>query len=231
MNNRRAAIIGALLLVSLPLLAVGLDMTAKKVRAVPPSGQRKARVVAVADARELWQAYGGLGLRGRLLLHVGRHLHYVQVPPNELYRLDRGDLAALDLDSTYRSRVNQRNYLWLAARAGYFRTIHYLLDEAAFREKMAEAGISGAQEFSVSDSGFPRVLSLRPLSGKEAPVVQVDAAWLDVQKPEEVVTMLGKLPVKPDIIILSSAGDDPERTAVSTERMARLGRLINDAGL
>jgi len=231
LNNRRAAILGALLLVLLPLLAVGLDMTAKKTRAVPPPGQRKARVVAAADARELWRVYAGLGLRGRLLLHVGRHLHYVQVPSNELYRLDQGDLAGLDLDSVYRSRVNHRNYLWLAARAGYFRTIHYLLDEAAFREKMAEAGISGAEEFSVSDSGFPRVLSLRPVPGNEAPVVQVDASWLELQTPEEVVAMLGKLPVKPDIIILSGAGDDPERTALARERMARLGRLINDAGL
>lgn len=219
-----------LLLALLPLFAAGLDMTAKKTRAVPPAGQRKARVVSVADACELWQAYAGLGLRGRLLLHVGRHLHFVQVQSNEIYRLDQGDLAGLDLDAAYRSRVDHRNYLWLAARSGYFRRIHYLLDEAAFMEKMAEAGISGAQEFSVSDSGFQRVLSLHPPSGNEAPIVQVDVSWMELHTPEDVIAMLRKLPIKPDVIILSCGGDDPERTTRARERMARLGELINDAG-
>ena len=205
-------------------------MTAKRARAVPGS-TGAVRVLVVANARELWQTYAGLGLRGRLLLHVGRHLHFVQVPANEIYRLDQGALTGLDLDSAYLKSVNHRNYLWLAARAGFFRKIHYLLDEGSFQEKTTEAGITGAEEFTVSDNGFPRVISLRPVAGKEAPLLHLDAAWLEAHTPEDVVTLLKKLPVKPDIIILSAAEDDPDRTALARERIASLKGLINDAGL
>lgn len=231
LSSRRAAIAGLLLLAMLPLLAAGMDRVAKRARGVPGSAGKSVRVLAVANSRELWQAYAALGLHGRLLLHVGRHLHFVQVPANELYRLDQGALSRLDLKQAYLKSVNHRNYLWSAARAGFFRKIHYLLDEEAFREKMAEAGISGAEEFSVSDSGFPRVLSLRPLAGNEPPLVQIDAAWLERHTPEEVLSLLRKLTVKPDVIILSAAEDDPERTVLARERVARLKGLIDDAGL
>lgn len=231
LNSRRSAIVGLLLIVMLPLLAAGLEITAKKVRAVPASAERTVRVFAVANARELWQTYSSLGLRGRLLLHVGRHLHFVEIPSNEIYHLDQGELTSLDLMAAYLKSVNHRNYLWCAARAGLFRKIHYLLDEGAFREKLTEAGFSGTEEFSVNDSGFPRVFSLRLVAGDEPPLVQIDASWLAMHTPEEVVELLKKLPAKPDVIILSAAEDDPERTLLAKERMARLKGLINDAGL
>jgi hypothetical protein len=230
LNNRRAAIAGLLLFVLLPLVAAGLDLLAKKTRGTPPVGNSRLKVIAVANARDIWQTYAGLGLRGRLLLHVGRHLHFVEISANEIYRLDQGDLSRLDLKAAYLQRVNHRNYLWIAARAGMFRKIHYLLDEGAFREKQAEAGISAAEEFSVSDSGFPRVISVKPLAGSEPPVVQIDAAWLEGHTAEETLSLLGKLPVKPDTVILSAAEDNPERTALARERIVKLKGLISDSG-
>ena len=188
-------------------------------------------MLAAADARELWQVYTSLQLRGSLLLHFGRHLHFVEVPATEIYRPDQGSLTALDLNTAYLKSVNNRNYLWLAARAGMFRKIHYLLDEEAFREKSAEAGVLGAEEFSVSDNGFPRVLSLRPVDGKEPPLVTIDGSWLEGHSPEETVALLKKLPVKPEIIILSASEDDPGRTAAARERIASLKGLLANAGL
>lgn len=188
-------------------------------------------MLAVPNTSELWQTYTGLQLRGRLLLHIGRHLHFVEVPANEIYRPDQGDLTKLDLDAAYLKSVNNRNYLWLAARAGMFRTIHYLLAAEAFQEKSAEAGVSGAEEFSVSDNGFPRVLSLRPFAGTEPPVVTIDGSWLERHSPEETVALLKKLPVKPDVIILSASEDDPLRTALARERIATLKGLLENAGI
>lgn len=215
----------------LPLLAAGLDSVAKSARGVPVSPPTKLQVLAVSDARELWQVYTGLKLRGRLLLHIGHHLHFVEVPATEIYRPDQGSLTSLDLNAVYRKSVNNRNYLWLATRAGMIRKIHYLLDEEAFREKSAEAGVSGAEEFSVSDNGFPRVLSLRLFAGKESPLVHIDGTWLEGHSPEETVALLKKLPVKPDIIILSASEDDPGRTVLARERIASLKGLLDNAGL
>ena len=231
MSSRRTAIIGLLFLVLLPLLAAGLDLLAKRLRAGSVSPATKLQVLVVADARELWQVYTRLELRGRLLLHIGRHLHFVEVAATDIYRPDRGSLANLDLDAAYLQSVNHRNYLWLAARAGMFRTIHYLLEEGSFQEKSAEAGVLGAEEFSVSDNGFPRVLSLRPVAGKEQPLVHIDGAWLEGHSPEETVALLKKLPVKPDIIILSASEDDPGRTVLARERIASLKGLLVNAGL
>jgi hypothetical protein len=218
---------GLLLLFMLPLLAIALDLLAKKVRDLPAADRMPPRVLTVATSRELWQTYTGLALRGRLLLHISRHLHFVQVPSHELYRLDQGDLSRLDLAAAYLQRVDHRNYLWLAARAGMFRSIHYLLEEDTFREKGAEAGVADGDEFTVYDSGFPRVISLRPPGGSEPPVVHIDAAWLEQHTPEEVVTLLQQLPVRPDIISISAATDDPERTPLARERISRLKELVH----
>ena len=101
----------------------------------------------VADAAELYAAYRSRKVHGRILVHLGRYLHFVEIGDNDTYRgFFQFPIPAFSALRSYEEHISYRNVLWVGMQANLFREIISIVPPQVFQEK---AGSIGPQDSNV----------------------------------------------------------------------------------
>ena len=187
------------------------------------------QVHLVRDTAELYSLWKTQGYRGRILVHLGRHFHFVPVELN----VGRGALPpdVQDDDKTlayYESRLDFRNALWIAMAANFFREIYYVLPPDIYREKVAQ--VKGAGDIPVQGGDGIRLVTLglnRSISDRlpvvsEPVVLNVDASYLQSSDARTVVGQLRQKGLLPETISFCLSTGSPDVTDHERNQLRRL---------
>lgn len=197
-----------------------------------PAGE-VAVVKIVRNSSELYAFWKQERYKGRVLVHAGRYLHYVEIEPRDVYRADAGpDVRRANLLAEYEKRINNRNFLWVAMRGNVARRIYNVLPADDFRKKLAGEGGAGSgvavsgDELTADDRGSKRILSSRMPHIGEPVLLNLDASFFETTEPAAFIQDLRASGLRADGITLCLAEDNPEVTRTGRERLAKAARML-----
>lgn len=202
------------------------------VGAVDSTGIEKRLVPTSVEAYQYWKKRG---FKGRTVLFVAQN--WVRLDPNEVqmeppmsrpYPLELYKIA----DLLERRRLNERNFLFVAASNGIARRIVALLPEKEFAELKEAALTSKTSKVSATEvyqthQGFPRWYTTGAgFRGEREPVLlYVSASYFREAEPEVLFQQLVAAHLTCDSIVLSR-GADPAGSPREQERLDRFARLV-----
>lgn len=167
------------------------------------------------EVLELWRR---AGVRGRRVVHLSRFLHFVSVdnvvPPG----LEKFPVATFDLVEAYKSRVDPRNWLWVALQEGLIREIVHVLPPADLESRRRSLVGAGSGIWFEGDAilthelGSRRRLMSRLPRSREPVLLTVDASFLELVPPESLGQSLRKSPLQTDLFVLSYSSDNADVT-------------------
>jgi hypothetical protein len=193
-------------------------------------GDPALQVITVRTSRELHAALVEQGVRGRVLVSVGRYLHFREMPTDAAWAgNDRLPLRVFDLVPAYEERVDRMSHLWLAVRAGLAREVRHVVPPATFREKRAAALAEdtdvvsiGAHEIVLHHWGARRTISDRLPRSAEPVVLVIDASWFELGDAGALRRDLERSGLTADLVAISLAEDDPAVGARSRDELLAL---------
>jgi len=151
----------------------------------PASAPRLDSVLVRRNAAVL-DAWRERGVRGRIVVHVGRFLHFVQEEP----------------------RPDARNYLLVAAETGIARRILYLSPPGTLEARLRTLGVDRASlPLALPSQVFPRTLLAELPASDEPVLLDVNASWFDEGAPEALMQTLRASRLRIDLVTLSLAED------------------------
>jgi hypothetical protein len=200
-------VVAAVTVVTLALLA-GLEVAGRGARRMGPSApvaRGGAEVALVRDGAEALGAWRSRGFQGRVVVHVGRFLHFVE--PVEPGRLGRSELQRIGAGrivvEEVARQVDDVGYLWAAAQAGVARRIAYVEPPGSFRARAAALEQAGDGALDLQLRGFPREARLALPSVSEPVLLDVAASWFDEGTGEELSRMLEASGLRADLVTLN----------------------------
>jgi len=177
-----------------------------------------------ADAARAWHARG---LRGRVVLHAGRFLHFVE-ESGSLLELSRGPGSGRAWERVLLEAAGPRNHLWVAAAGGVARSVRYLSPPAALRVRLGAIGKAGSTlPLAIPDRAFPRWIDEEAPRLAEPVLVDVNASWFDESGGEELLALLRRAGTTTDLVTLSLAEGNDD---VSEAARARLRAFAASLG-
>ena len=199
-------------------------------------------VAVVADAAELYAAYRSRKVHGRILVHLGRYLHFVEIGDNDTYRgFFQFPIPAFSALRSYEEHISYRNVLWVGMQANLFREIISIVPPQVFQEK---AGSIGPQDSNVVEVRHDAIVahewgsrrSIVPRLERipdEPVILNIDASlFTGPGVPEQVVDIM-RSGLIVDLVTLNESRDNPEVTEENRRQLRRfaatLKRETNDA--
>jgi hypothetical protein len=216
------------------LLIVQALGTATRSFAPPRPGSRGPEVIVVRSGREALAAWHARGVRGRILVHAGRFLHFM---PDEGEQLARELLIGPGTGRAFDERVvasaGPRDYLWVAASAGIIRRIIYLSPPAALDQRLADLHAARAElPLTLASEAFPRELRADLPASEEPLLLEVSASWFDDPRAPDLLSSLRAARLRADLVVVNLAEDADDvsgRARLAARRLAA-GLASGDAG-
>ena len=179
-----------------------------------PVSAAGAEVLLVRRNGAVLEAWRERGLRGRVVVHVGRFLHFVaEDDPAE-------PAAALHAPR----HAGARNHLRVAAETGIARRIVYVIPPAALAARLRAEGADPAlPSLAFPAEAFPRAIAAAPPASDEPVLLDVNASWFDEATPEALLAALRDARLASDLVTLSlaeDAGDVSDRARDGLRRFA-----------
>lgn len=210
---------------------VGLEAAgrgARRMGSSAPVARGGAEVALVRDGAEALGAWRSRGFRGRVVVHVGRFLHFVE--PEEAGRLGRGELlrtgsGRIVVEEVAR-RVEDVSYLWAAAQAGVARRIAYAEPPATFRARAAALELAGDGPLDLQIMGFPREARPALPSVSEPVLLDVAASWFDEGTGEELSRMLEASGLRVDLVTLNLLEGSADVSDAARARLRAFGERV-----
>jgi len=217
--------------------ALALNTAGKHARtyaAPQPVSARGIPVHILKNERELYGLYKSLGIRGRIMVHLGRYLHFVDIEPDALLaKTDRFPIQLFNMLDRYEGLLSDRNVLWTAMQANLLREIDYVLPAPMFEERKRSLAASRTDVLSIShnrivahDWGSRRTLSPVLPDLTEPVLLNIDASYLEEADEQAVYAMLAASQLKADVLTVTLSEDNPEISAVARQRLIKLADLF-----
>jgi hypothetical protein len=208
----------------------------RDVGAIDTPGVEKHLVNSAIDAYRIWKSNG---FRGRTILFVADRWErldkddiQMDPPMSRRYPLQLYKIADL-LEQT---RLNERNFLFVAAVNGITRRIVAILPQQGFDEmkEMAHSAKNsriGTDEIYVTHQGFPRWYTTgTAFKGEQEPVLlYISASYFRDAEPEDLFRQLTAAKLRTDCIILCLGKGDDKITKRESDRLARFASRIGMA--
>lgn len=196
-------------------------------------GVEKRLVESPLEAYRFWRSRG---FRGRTILFVAdkwerldRDDVLVDPPPSRTYPLKLFKIA----DHMERDRLNERNFLFVAAVNGITRRIVAILSPGGFDEmkemaRTARNSRIARGEIYMTHQGFPRwYTTADAFKGEQEPVLlYVDASYFRDIEPEELFRYLTAAKLRTDSVILCRGRKSDRSTEQESGRLVRFARLL-----
>lgn len=188
-----------------------------------------------SDAYAIWQSFG---IKGRTIIHFGRHLPMKQVPAESLRKLTlarQGDFYGL-LEVS-KKELAAANYLYAASRANFVRQILAVVPDEAWSK--VKNNLNTNPVFSVGNGfadvwidGLPlRTGKLRTLPAVPEPVILNFSAdyFVDTSAtPEGTISGLRTRGVRFDVVTITPPPDQPKYKTART-KIGTLKALLESA--
>lgn len=179
-----------------------------------------------SDLYSLWKKKG---LRGRILLHLGRFFHFVS-PENPLplegisdfkearERARRGDEA----------NVNVRNFLRVAVEQEIAREVYHLLPRSSFGQLLERARAEERDDEGIITSyyGLKRVITDRIPHLHEPVLLNIDASFFESSDVAAIAAELKESGLKVDLLTLCLSEDNPGVSTVERERLREFSMVF-----
>ncbi len=224
-----------LLMFVISLLAVNRAGVAARVyHTTHGISERELPVALVRRTTDVYAYWKEKGVKNRIVVHLGRFLHFVELDPYQGYKTVRKfPLRAESLLPEYEAKLSYLNFLWAAIETDIAREVYNVLPPAAFREKVAEiAQAEGVWRRSGGTYMTQYYGSLRVIAGdlpreREPVLLNVDASFFATTDPERFVTELRGSGLSVDIVTLCLSEDSPDVTPAERERLLKVADLLN----
>lgn len=213
--------------------AVVLHMGGKSSRRFADEPQvvdgRLGAPVLVETSEGLYDLWRSAGAHGRVVVHLSRFLHFVTAHPGVIPAgLESFPVTTFDLVPAYEERLDHRNLLWITLRSGVAREIVHVLppDDYADRRQTVGMGEPGIEVLPTAilthEHGARRLLVDRLPDIPEPVLLAIDASYLDVVEPRELLAALESSGLEADLVALSLSLDNPDVGETGRERLRRL---------
>lgn len=237
--NARACLVASALIV-LFAFAVAIAMQQRGVASRQYVAQaypgQLPRPVIVERMTELYPIWKGSNIHGRVVVHMGRFLHFGAIDENELYQSNgRFPTDVHDQMPFFEGRAKMENLLWLAMRGGLARSVYYVMPGESFA--MRQEALRGVplvevrrEAITMDEHGSMRriVRALDALPQGEPLVLNVDASYMAQASPQQVASMLKSSPRAFDMLTLCMATDNPDVTPADRDALRELARLLDE---
>lgn len=182
------------------------------------------------DVYSLWKEKG---YRGRVVIHLGKYLHFVSMSRKEIDALMQRRLTMdFDIVNEYEKEVSYKNFLWLALEGNIARNVYNVLTPDVFAEKFRPGGkenVSGERGNKIiltNQFGSKRVISDHIPYIDEPVLLNIDASYFDSKEAEDIVGKLKKAGIKIDMITLCLSEENPEVSDMNRNHLKDLGARL-----
>lgn len=179
------------------------------------------------DCYRLWKEKG---VRGRVVVHLGRYLHFVepaQAEPLNIPDIVKSHSRFDDAGTSY------RDFLWAAMQTNIAREIITVIPREDFKKRFGlKDDLSAQRDVTTHEYGSPRVFSVRLPSGSEPVLLNIDASFFASRTPAELLDDLMKSPLRADLVTVCLAEDNPDVTDLERQKARDfIARLSAHAGI
>lgn len=199
-------------------------------------------VAVVADAAELYAAYRSRKVHGRILVHLGTYLQFVEIGGNDTYQgFFQFPIPAFSALRSYEEHISYLNVLWVGMQANLFREIISIVPPEVFQEKAGSIGPQDsnvvevrqgaiiAHEWGSRRSILPRLERIP----REPVLLNIDASLFSGPGVPEQVADILRSGLIVDLVTLNESRDNPDVPEENRRQLRRfaatLKRDTNDA--
>ena len=163
-------------------------------------------VKTTKDVYSLWQEHHA---RGRIVVHLGRFLHFMEAPNSSEGPPQIATVAADHAHFLIR-RISYRDFLWAAFQADMAREIYTVLPPADFKRRFD--AVPQQNKVVIHEYCSPRVFTTSLPSVAEPVLLNIDASFFASTDIAQLVDDLVKSGLKADIVTICLAEDNPDVT-------------------
>jgi hypothetical protein len=158
-----------------------------------------------AEAIEMWHASG---LRGRVLVHVGHYLHFVE--PSEQYGRRAIDEFPYGIEERMLAHAADPGMLWVLMRVNVARELVNVLPPAVYTESVGtEPGAVGARRTVDASYGLKRTIVDHFPTFDEPVLLSIDASMFGTASGRALLAELHASSMLTDQIVFNLAEDNP----------------------
>jgi hypothetical protein len=190
-------------------------------------------LTVVGTSEELYRLYKDCRVKGRLLVHIGKYLHAVEIPLEELLPAGGYPTVTADVLPLYEKRISYRNVLWVAGQANMVREIYYYQPPLMFRKRLAAVDdqdpvliSKGEHTIVLHDWGSRRTIADRMPQLQEPVLLNIDASVFEELQPEQLLTMVRASSLAADIVTLNLARDNPDVPDSCRRSLVRFAKML-----
>lgn len=211
-------------LLAIPLFFLGalffMQMAGVQARKFIPIKDRSVIEITVIRSNvELYRYWNRMGIKGRIVAHAGRYLHYVNDKDGSSgYRATRTyPVTVHSVKDKFENNVNYANFLWVAVQANMARSLYMLMPADVFSSRFnSDADYPESRQGIVRDHDFgtPRIILNTVPALKEQVVLNIDASYLSSPNGRDVLDKLAGNVLDADVITFCLSEDNPDVTEV-----------------
>jgi len=191
----------------------------------------------VDNAVQQARAWRSAGVRGAVLVDATRDLGYLPAAEDLIPRRTGWPVQSVDLPALWIGATDRSNAVWVAARTGLARTVHYVLPAAVLKERIRVGraqnypGIAadGGSVFA-NDEGYVRYIDDELATPVSQPaVLNIDASYFVQGTPAELSAQLGDSLRSFKVITVDRAEDATDVPEAARARADEMARIIEQA--
>jgi len=210
--------IWTLLAVPLVFLAVLLLLHEAGARArkfIPVKDNSAIEIAVLRSNVDLYHYWKRLELKGRIVVHAGRYLHYVAEKGDSMgYRATKEYPVIIQpRKGEIEKSVNYANFLRVTVQANMARTLYMLMPVDEFNSRFSsdtDYPERGTGTIRTHDFGTPRMIVTTLPELKERVVLNIDATYLSGSQGKNVLDKLLGDAAKADVITFCLSEDNPD---------------------
>lgn len=188
----------------------------------------ETEILLVRSGRAALHAWRERRVQGRILVHAGRFLHFVDDDRDAAMRealtaTGRGK----ELDDLLERLAGPAKYLWVAASTGIVRQIVYVSPPEALDERLGKLGWTrAALPASIPWEVFPRTLEASFPRIDEQVILEICASWFDDPRATDPVGQILASGLHPDLIVVNLAEDAEDVSEPAREKARALAAAL-----
>ena len=203
------------------VMAGVLDRTGHAARVYEPEQGNSdgMMVVVVHSATEAIDAWRQSGYSGRVLVHAGRYLHFVQ--PDEPYPERRLSMFPHPIETMMLEHAGDPGMLWVLMRLNIARELVNLLPADVYDEKLGSSGNRGSRRTTIASYGMKRTIADHFVEFGEPILLSMDASIFGAEEGDRLALELLPRLQDADLVICNLAEDNPRVTEAQREALLR----------
>lgn len=185
------------------------------------------------SSKEVYSLWKSRGFKGRVVLHLGEYLHFLQVNTSDVFKgVERFPVKTASLLMKYERELGKDNFLRVAMQGNIAREIINVLPPDVFREKLkAVRGQGGVylegDKIITHFLGSKRTLTDHIPAVKEPVLLNIDASYFSYSDAETLLTELRKSGIRTEMMSLCLSEDNPDVTDREREKLKNFAGILS----